>query len=166
MKFKNLIIISLILTFLTIGVASATDDALSVCDDFNNSTNELNTINQEIEDDIQTQNEENDIAVSDDVSYEIYEEAYLDENDDVINFRSYDTSQTGTLNVYVDYDLKYTTEITSSSYHYDDDNEEYVYELYLTAFDLDMTDYKTYNVKLTFNDETLAQSIYNYQANI
>lgn len=158
MKLKNLIIISLILTFLTIGAVSATDDALSVCDNFDNSTNELNIINQEMEDDIQTQNEESDIAISDDISYEIDDEAYLDEDDEIVEFRSYDTSQTGTLNVYVDYDLKYTTKITSSSYHYDDDDEEYAYELYLTASDLDMTDYKTYYVQLTFNDETLAQS--------
>ena len=151
MKFKYLILISLILTVLTVSAVTASDDVLAV----NNSTDDLN----DIEEDYLEQNEESSLEISDDIDYEICNEVTLEEDDEdyVIYFRSYDRSQTGTLNVYVDYSLKYTKTIRSSDYTYDSEEGEYEYYLNIYPSDLDMKKYELYNVKLTFNDETLAQ---------
>ena len=165
--------VSLILTIITLGAVSASediasDDELTVSDGIDDSIVEIDDSNQ-----ISTEENSDDTLgyEDEDLECDINDVKIRYGDDDssssVVCFYSYDESYTGNLNVYVDNNLKYSHKITYSDYEeyetYDEDTDEsdtyYEYSTFLSTKDLGIFNEGSYHIKVTLNNNIIDQSI-------
>ena len=170
MNLKQILIVSIILTILTIGVVSASDDVasddnLAAVEGIDDSVSEVDDSSQK-NDNALAEGGDDALGYDEDEIYvDIYDEVEVEYGDgfdsySVVSFNSYDNTATGDLKVYVNNSMRYSEKILSSDYYYEDEDEEpyYYFGINIALYDLEITTEGTYDIKVTFNGQILEES--------
>ena len=162
MKLKHIMVVGILLAILTVGAVSATDDvasdeSLAVEEAVDDSIAE---VDDSSEDELEENGEADVLGDYQGYSCNIWDVSGVyseDFNNVAVNFVSENASATGELKVYVDNELRYSKNITSSDYYLAGDNKYHAY-LGLSTGKLGIFTEGTYGIRVNLGDELLKES--------